>query len=63
MRRRPSSGRSLMNNHYPILILSALLGYALLILWGTWHGPLELPGTGHDAPAVFHSLADGISFH
>lgn len=52
-----------MNNHYPILILSALLGYALLILWGTWHGPLDLPGAGHDAPAVVHALAEGIGLH
>lgn len=52
-----------MNNPYPILILSALLGYALLILWGSWHGPLDQPGTGHDAPSAVHELADGIGFH
>lgn len=23
--------------------MSGLCGYALLILWGTWNGPLDLP--------------------
>lgn len=32
-----------MRIHYPSIILSGLCGYALLILWGTWNGPLDLP--------------------
>ena len=46
-----------MRIHYPSVILSGLCGYALLILWGTWNGPLDLPEDRREVVSSMHEKA------
>jgi hypothetical protein len=48
-----------MRIHYPSVILSGLCGYALLILWGTWNGPLDLPEDRREVVSSKHEKAEG----
>ena len=48
-----------MRIHYPSVILSGLCGYALLILWGTWNGPLDLPEDRREVVSSMHEKAEG----
>jgi hypothetical protein len=48
-----------MKIHYPVVIMSALCGYALLILWGTWNGPLDLPEARREVVSSMHEKAEG----
>lgn len=48
-----------MRIHYPSVILSGLCGYALLILWGTWNGPLDLAEDRREVVSSMHEKAEG----
>lgn len=48
-----------MKIHYPMLIMSVLCGYGLLILWGTWNGPLNLPEDRREVVSTMHEKASG----
>ncbi len=39
--------------------MSGLCGYALLILWGTWNGPLDLPQDRREVVSSMHETAEG----